>query len=226
MRTESRPILAILDHDGVLVDSLPYHQQAWVELGRREGLDITDEFIHKTFGMTNPSIFELLLGNRVDAATLARYSDLKEECYRDLARGRIQLLSGAREMLDRLTSAGFLLAVGTSGVRPNIELTIAQCGLDGRFASIASLEDISRGKPDPEVFLVAAMKAGVEPRRSVVFEDAPFGIEAAKAADMLAVGITTTHHAGTLENAGADLVVDSFDQIDAADLLRQIQLRS
>ena len=201
MRTELRPFLAILDHDGVLVDSLPFHQQAWVELGRREGLDITDEFIHKTFGMTNPSIFELLLGNRVDAATLARYSDLKEECYRDLARGRIQLLSGAREMLDRLTSSGFLLAVGTSGVRPNIELTIAECGLTGRFSSIASLEDISRGKPDPEVFLLAAERLGVPPERCVVFEDAPAGVEAGKRAGMKVVALTTTRPPEALQQA-------------------------
>jgi beta-phosphoglucomutase-like phosphatase (HAD superfamily) len=79
--------------------------------------------------------------------------------------------------------------------------------LHGRFAAIASLEDITRGKPDPQIFRIAAAKSGAAPARSVVFEDAPVGIQAAKAAGMLAVGLTTTHPAAALEEAGADEVV-------------------
>ena len=116
-------------------------------------------------------------------------------CYRDVARGKIVLMDGVREVLDALTARGVKLAIGSSGVLPNLELTVTECGLDGRFAAIASLEDITRGKPDPQVFLVAAAKAGGDPSRSVVFEDAPVGIQAAKAAGMYAVGVTTTHPA-------------------------------
>ena len=116
-------------------------------------------------------------------------------------------MDGVRELLDGLTAAGVLLAIGSSGVRPNLDLTVESCGLAGRFAAIASLEDITRGKPDPEVFLVAAAKAGVAPSRAVVFEDAPVGIQAAKAAGMCAVGVTTTHPAAALWDAGADEVV-------------------
>ncbi len=220
------PFLAIFDHDGVLVDSLAFHQDAWVELGRRTGLKITPEFIHETFGMTNPSIFRKLLGDALDPAEIARYSDLKEVCYRDAARGKIRLMDGVRDLLDALTTENVLLSVGTSGVRANIELTIESCGLGGRFASIAALEDIQRGKPDPQVFLVAASKAGVPPARSVVFEDAPVGIQAAKAAGMYAVGLTTTHPADSLHNAGADEVVETLAGYDVPALLAQLRSRS
>ncbi len=160
MPTTRDACLAIFDHDGVLVDSLEFHQEAWFEMGRRTGLNFTPEFIHETFGMTNPSIFKLLLGDSIPPEQLQRYSDLKEECYRDLARGRIHLMDGVRAVLDALTAHGVMLAIGSSGVRPNLDLTVKECGLDGRFAAIASLEDITRGKPDPQVFLVAAAKAG------------------------------------------------------------------
>jgi HAD superfamily hydrolase (TIGR01509 family) len=220
------PFLAIFDHDGVLVDSLAFHQDAWVELGRRTGLKITPEFIHETFGMTNPSIFRKLLGDALEPAEIARYSDLKEVCYRDSARGKIRLMDGVRDLLDALTAENVLLSVGTSGVRANIELTIESCGLEGRFASIAALEDIQRGKPDPQVFLVAASKAGVPPARSVVFEDAPVGIQAAKAAGMYAVGLTTTHPADSLHNAGADEVVETLAGYDVPALLAQLRARS
>jgi beta-phosphoglucomutase len=214
--------LAIFDHDGVLVDSLEHHQHAWLELGRQTGLPITDDFIRETFGMTNPSIFARLLGRDLDAETLAKYSDMKEECYRKLARGNIVLLPGIKALLDRLTAHGVKLAIGSSGVLPNLLLTVESCGLDGRFAAIASLEDIERGKPDPEVFLVAAKKAGVLPRDSVVFEDATFGIQAAKAAGMYAVGVTTTNPASALHDAGADEVVDSFEGYDVDALAERL----
>ena len=213
------PLLAIFDHDGVLVDSLSLHQDAWLELGRRSGLAITPAFIHETFGMTNPSIFRKLLGAGHDSAETERYSEMKELCYRDAARGTIALMTGVRALLDALTAAGFLLAIGTSGVRANLDLTVEECGLAGRFAAISSLEDITHGKPDPEVFLVAAAKAGVAPARAVVFEDAPVGIQAAKAAGMRAVGLTTTHPAAALWDAGADEVVETLAGYDVPRLV-------
>jgi HAD superfamily hydrolase (TIGR01509 family) len=216
-------VLAIFDHDGVLVDSLALHQHAWQILGERTGLPFTPEFIHRTFGMTNPSIFRLLLGDAVDPAELQRLSDLKEVCYRDAARGQITLMDGVRTLLDGLTREGVLLAIGSSGVLPNLELTVESCGLVGRFAAIASLEDIRNGKPDPEVFLVAASKAGVHPSRSVVFEDAPVGIRAAKAAGMRAVGVTTSHGAEALWAAGADEVVATLAGYDVARLVARLR---
>ncbi len=222
MLTDSPQLLAIFDHDGVLVDSLDAHQRAWVELGSRMNLPVTAEFIRETFGMANPSIFRKLLGDSITPADIARYTDLKETCYRDLARGTITLMDGVRDLLDRLTAAGFLLAVGTSGIRANLQLTIDETGLEGRFAAIASAEDFTHGKPDPEVFLVAARKAGVPPEHAVVFEDAVYGIQAAKAAGMRAIGVTTTNPAAALYEAGADLVVETLAGFDIEALARDL----
>jgi HAD superfamily hydrolase (TIGR01509 family) len=215
--------LAIFDHDGVLVDTLALHQEAWVEHGRRSGLTITADFVHRTFGMTNPSMFRLLPNGPKTAADMARHSAQKEACYRELARGRITLMAGVREVLDALTAAGVLLAIGSSGVRGNLELTVHECGLVGRFASMASLEDIRHGKPDPEVFLKAAAWAGVDPRRCSVFEDAPFGIQAARAAGMYAIGVTTSHPAPVLWEAGAHEVIESLVGYDVAPLVKRLK---
>src|SRR5271165_4967265 len=208
--------LAIFDHDGVLVDTLKLHQSAWVEYGRRSGLSITAEFIHQTFGMTNPSILRLLPGETMSEDEMARHSARKEECYREIAEGKIALMDSVREVLDALTDCGVRLAIGSSGVRANLELTVRECGLDGRFAAIAALEDITRGKPDPQVFLVASARSGV-------FEDAPVGIQAAKAAGMYAVGLTTSHPARALWDAGADEVVVNLVGYDVPGLIRRIK---
>ena len=225
MPSDHEVYLAIFDHDGVLVDSLELHTQAWVEMGRRSGLSFPPRFIHETFGMTNPSIFRKLLGDQVGGHDIQGYSDLKELCYRDVARGKIQLMDGVRDVLDALTAHGVKLAIGSSGVLPNLELTVNECGLTGRFAAIASLEDITHGKPDPEVFLVAANKARAEPKYSVVFEDATVGIQAAKAAGMYAVGVMTTHPRSALKDAGADEVVENLVGYDVPRLLEKLKKR-
>lgn len=216
------PMLAIFDHDGVLVDSFDFHQQAWLELGRRTGLAITPQFVHETFGMTNPSIFRKLLGDTLGDVDVQAYGDMKELCYRDLARERIALIDGVRGLLDDLTAAGIRLAVGTSGPRANLDLTVEVCGLTDRFVAIAALEDLVRGKPDPQVFRLASERAGVDPARAVVFEDATVGIQAAKAAGMYAVGITTTHPASVLRDAGADEVITRFQEFDVARFIERL----
>jgi HAD superfamily hydrolase (TIGR01509 family) len=214
--------LAIFDHDGVLVDSLSMHQDAWVEMGKRCGLPVSADLILETFGMTNPSIFARLFGEERPADELARYSDIKEECYRTVALERVKLMDGVRELLDGLRDAGFKLAIGSSAVMANLDLTVEACGLHGYFSAIASVEDIRRGKPDPEVFLVAARKAGANPARTVVFEDAVVGIQAAKAAGMRAVGVGTTTTTAALLAAGADEAVANLVDYDVNLLVQRL----
>jgi len=221
----STNFLAIFDHDGVLIDSLLLHQNAWMDLGRRQGLPITEELIDRTFGMTNPAILRELCGESIDDHEVHRLGSLKEECYRATARGRVALMAGVADLLKALEVAGFLLAVGTSGPRADIDLTIEENKLEGRFRAIAALEDISRSKPDPEVFLLAAARGGVDPSRCVVFEDATVGLRAAKAAGMWAVGVTTTRPATMLWEAGADQVVESLARFDVGELAARLATR-
>lgn len=223
---EQHAYLAIFDHDGVLVDSLPFHERAWLELGRRENLDITVDFVRATFGMTNAMILERLLGAGLPPAEVARLGDLKEACYRDVARGSITLMSGVPELLDTLRNLGFQLGIGSSGPRANLQLTVTECGLQDHFTAIVGVEEIERGKPDPEVFLKVAGRARVIPRRTVVFEDAPVGVRAAKAAGMLAIGVGSTHPLETLAEAGADVLVPHLEGFDVSGLMERLTARS
>lgn len=214
--------LAIFDHDGVLVDTLKLHQDSWVEMGRETGVPITAEIVLKTFGMTNAMILRMLMGESLTDAEVLAYSDRKEAKYRDLARGQIALMDGVRPFLDAMTAARVPMAIGSSGVRKNLELTVEECGLHGRFRAIVAGEDVTRGKPDPQVFLLAAERSGVDPAGSIVFEDAPVGIRAAKAAGMLAVGVTSSHDEAALREAGADLIVPDLSRCDPHELLGRL----
>jgi beta-phosphoglucomutase len=218
-------MLAIFDHDGVLVDSLPLHTVAWVEFGRLQNLPIDDEFVRNTFGLTNFTIFERLLGSSFTREEAQRLGDLKEACYRDMARGQISLMAGVADLLENLRNQQFGLAIGSSAPRDNLSLTVESCGLDNHFRTIVGLEDVKRGKPDPEVFLKAAAQAGVSPSQCVVFEDAVYGIQAAKAAGMHAVGVGSTNPLNVLMDAGADDAVETLQDYPVERLklvLRQI----
>jgi beta-phosphoglucomutase len=121
-------------------------------------------------------------------------------------------------LLEGLHEAGFRQAIGSSAPRENVDLILELTGTARFFAGIVSMEDTQRGKPDPQVFLLAAGKVGIGPARCLVIEDAPAGIQAARAGGMKSIGLTFVgHHSDAkLKEAGADLVVRSLEQVAVA----------
>jgi beta-phosphoglucomutase-like phosphatase (HAD superfamily) len=111
-------------------------------------------------------------------------------------------------------ASGIPIAIGTSTEKKNVDLAIKQNKLNGFFKGIVSSEDVTEGKPNPEVFLKAAKIIKCAPRDCFVFEDSTHGIQAAKRAQMIPVGITTTNTKARLLESGAELVVDRLDEID------------
>ena len=135
----------------------------------------------------------------------------KEEIYRELGnKDGIKLARGSKDFLKLTPSSIFRCSVGTSTERKNVELAISQHNLSKYFLGAACSEDVSRGKPDPEVFLEAAKILSITPKNCVVFEDSPHGIEAAKRAGMKTVALTTTHPSTTFMHLNPDLLVASL----------------
>ena len=124
----------------------------------------------------------------------------------------VRILPGVQSLLQSLNGAGIPCAVGSSTHRENIDVISALTGLGSFFRAVVTGEDVSQGKPDPEVFLKAAERLGVLPAQSVVFEDALVGVEAAKRAGMTVIAVATTHPLEALQNA--DLAVASLEEID------------
>ena len=185
-RTSISPSSTMTEFLSTRSSSTPRPGSRWADA---RALSFTPEFIHETFGMTNPSIFRRCWAIR-STTDLQRYSDLKEVCYRDVARGKIQLMDGVRERPrrsdgprcqagDRLERRAAQPRADGHRVRP-----------DGRFAAIASLEDITHGKPDPAGLPGRGEKGGRATRRvRSSSRMPPVGIQAAKAAGMYAVGV-------------------------------------
>lgn len=214
----------IFDLDGVLVDTGWAHKQSWYDLAEKEGFGISDAFFYRTFGMQNAQIIPMLLGRTPSAAEISRLSRWKEQRYRELIAEKLTLSQGTKKLLDDLHRAGFLMAIGSSAPRANLDLILDHLSLRGYFSAWVTHEDVSRGKPAPDTFLKAAEKLGLRPARCMVIEDAVQGVEAAKAAGMAVVAVTTTR--GRADLAQADVVVDDLSELRAEDFARLLTKRS
>ena len=207
------PDAVIFDMDGVLVASGRAHAASWKMLAKRTGISVTDEQFRASFGKTSREIIREWWGADLPDQRVRELDDEKERIYRELITGLVPLTVGVRETLWHLQNAGYRLAVGTSGPRANVELVLRETGMTGFFAALATGEDVTRGKPAPDVFLVAAERLGIDPHRCVVVEDAPVGIAAAIGAGTSPLGFAGTHSAAVLAQAGAKYVARQMNEI-------------
>jgi len=203
----------IFDVDGVLVDSYRAHYEAWKRVGRRAGRPIGENTFASLFGRRNREILRLLWGDVLTETQAEELGRWKEIQYREVLRADFRPMDGAAELVDALKAAGFLLAVGSSGPPENVRIALEGLGRAGRFDAIVAGTDVQVGKPDPEVFLKASAKLGLEPHSSAVVEDSPAGIEAAVRAGMAAIALVGTTTREALAQAGAARVVDSLREL-------------
>lgn len=216
--TTKQPRAVLWDMDGTLLDSAEYHWIAWREVMAHEGVALTHERFVASFGQRNDTILHEWLGETLPLAEMARISDAKEQRYRELVRERgVQLLPGVEAWLLRLRDAGWRQAIASAAPRANVEAIMEALGIAAFFAAITSAEDVQRGKPDPQVFLLAAERLGVAPARCVVVEDAPAGLEGARRGGMHAIGVRSSH-----TNLQADIVVDTLAALDSDAFARLI----
>ncbi|MEK6674608.1 MAG: HAD family phosphatase [Planctomycetota bacterium] len=221
-RVASRiPWAVVFDMDGVLVDSAEPHFQSWCKLADEIGSTITREQYRITFGRQNRDVIPLLFGEefRGRAATL---SERKEAIYRDIVRHKPPVFPGVVELIRALHERAVPLAVGSSGPHANIKLILETAGIRHFFAAVVGEEDICRGKPAPDVFIEVSKRLDLPPQRCVVLEDAPAGVQAAKAASMRVVAVLSTHGREAFDPRSLGVAVDGFAESMAALSVEQL----
>jgi HAD superfamily hydrolase (TIGR01509 family) len=203
---------ALFDWDGVIIDSSLQHEESWEMLAAEAGKPLDPDHFLRGFGMKNQVIIPEILGWTDDPDEIQRYSLRKEYLYREIVKARgIDPLPGVLGVLRMLAEQGIPCSVASSTHRENIETILDVIGVRPYFQAVVTAEDVSRGKPDPEVFLKAAGKIGRDPQCCVVFEDAHVGIEAGLAAGARVVAVATTN---AIESLGsADLAVASLEHV-------------
>lgn len=211
--------------DGVLVDSAEAHRRAWQQLGDDIGTPFSAELFQRTFGQRNASIIPTWLGD----VTPERFAELdarKEALYRQVVRqGAVRVYGGVRDLLGALRELGVRLAIASSGPRENIALVIDVMGVGALIDAVVAAEDVHRGKPDPQMFVMAAERVGVPASGCAVIEDSVHGIEAARRAGALAVAVLTSTPREQLVTAGADVVVGEVGDLKAGELIELVRRR-
>ena len=196
-----QPRAVIFDIDGTIVDNMHLHAEAFSVFAERHGLPLlTREDRAQLDGRRNSEIFPILFKRDVPRDEWQAYEHEKESLYRELSRGRLQPMKGLQRLIDRLRQSGVSMALATSAPEPNVVHTLNELGLAEAFPVIVRGDQVPRGKPAPDVFLEAARRLNVVPAECLVFEDAPMGIEAAHAAGMPVVGLTTSFAASHFEH--------------------------
>ncbi|MFC1981722.1 HAD family hydrolase [Chloroflexota bacterium] len=206
----------IWDLDGVIADTAPYHFEAWQGTFQGRGVDYSEEDFKRNFGQTNDTIIRNILGGNISQNGVDNIADEKEENFRRRIAHNIRPLPGAVGLIRLLSGHGVKMAIASSTPMVNLQLIISGLGINSCFQAIVSGDEVAEGKPNPQVFLLAAQKLGMAPHSCIVIEDAVAGVAAARAAGMKCLAVTNTHPTAKLEEA--DLVVDTLESVGLDDL--------
>lgn len=205
----------IFDMDGVLVNNMSVHFEAFAAMAERYNLTAEEgvDFTHLN-GRGNDDIIGALFPPHIIAEKgVEALAAEKEALYREIYAPKIAPVAGLRELLAEIRNAGLRCAVGSSGPRVNVDFVLDRCAIEPYFDVRISGDMVTRCKPDPEIFLTAASRLGIATEDCLVFEDAKAGIAAAKAAGMKVIALTTTHTREQLSPAEPDLIVSDFTEV-------------
>ena len=217
----------IFDMDGTMIASLPWHRQSWLEFARRHALNTdVDDLMRRINGRTGPECIAELFQRAIEPAQADAYIQEKETIYRELFMPRFAEIGGFTQFAGQARARGMKIGVGTASDRHNIAFAYAQLQLDWTPPVSVGGDEGLPGKPEPAIFLEVARRLGADPARCLVFEDAPFGIEAARRAGMRAVAIGSSHSAAELAGPHVVAYAADYHELSAAKFLESYHAAS
>ncbi len=200
----------IFDMDGVMIDNMDSHIHAWKEFCKRHGFELPeDKMKENIYGRKNSEILKYLFGNELTPNKKEEYSEEKEAIYREVYEEHVKPVKGLIEFLESIKDIPH--AVATSAPPENVKLIMKNLDLKKYFDVIVDESMITMGKPNPEIYLKAADRIGIDPKDCIAFEDTFAGINAVKNAGMKVIALATSH---TREELDADLIINDFTEID------------
>ncbi len=209
-------IQAILfDLDGLMVDSEPHSLGSWQAVLARRGVTLDQLTIDRILGLRIDETARTLIEIHHLPDSVDELSRDKTEYQIEHLDGNVKPLPGLFELLDEIDRRGLAKAVASSGQRSYVEAVLQNTQLIDRFSVIITGDDVSRGKPAPDVFLAAARALQVKPQSCLVLEDAPAGVQAAKAAGMFCIAIPN-EHSRALDLSQADQIMASLVDVRGA----------
>ena len=211
----------IFDLDGTLVDSLPYHHESWRIFFKNNNLEEHDfsEVLKEYKGGGTLELMTSVFGDMYTKDELKKMTDDKEIIFRDIYKSKIYPIEGLKQFLDNLKKNNILLSIGSNAIRKNVLMTIEELSLTNYFSSIICGDEVSRGKPDPEMFVKTLSNLNVSRDECIIFEDSIEGVKAAKNADIKVIGVTSSQSSEKLKSVGAFKTIDDYTKISLNNIL-------
>lgn len=208
----------IFDMDGVICHTNPFHSLAFKQFFAKRNLYPTEEeFNLHMYGKNNGYILSHFLGRKIEGEELSVLEFEKESLFREIYKAEVQPIFGYLEFLESLNQLSVSLGVATSAPRANLDLILDTLSLKKIMGSMLASEDVSKHKPDPEVYLKTAANLKIDPAHCLVFEDSFSGVSAGLNAGMKVVGVLSTHSKDELPPC--DLYINDYSDLN----LSQIQ---
>ena len=208
----------IWDMDGVIANTAQYHFQGWQIVLRRRGSDYTKEDYWRNTGKRSDAIIKNIMGEGIPPDEIVTIIKEKDETFQKLMENGIKSFPGVTTLIQSLKAHQFKLAIASSAPMENILMVTRSLKIDDSFDAIISGWEVTKGKPDPQTFLLAAERLGIETKNCVVIEDAISGVTASKRARMRCVAVTNTTSREELKEA--DIITDTLEKITVANIER------
>jgi len=212
----------IFDMDGTMVDNMMVHHRAWQETFADVGINMSlEEVMEKAHGI-NTEILERLFNNQFTVEERIQISSRKEENYRRIFFDRLQLLPGLQNLIEEAFALGVPMTIASAAPIENVDYVLDNLSLRHYFQNIFHAGSVTKGKPDPEVYLMAAESMGLACADCIVFEDSVTGAEASSRAGAKSVIVTTTHQPSEFQAFENILhFIKDFAEISLDDLINR-----
>jgi len=200
--------------DGTLVDNMSFHRDSWLQFCRNHHISFTHDRFHAENHGTLDEMIRYFLGQDLTDERIKELGQEKEIIYRELYKDHIKEIDGLTSLLENLERLGVEIALATNGDMTNIYFVLDSLNIGRFFRFITGADEISKGKPDPEIFKLTLTKLNLKSRECIAVEDSTDGIISARQAGLEVIGISTMQTAEELKEMGCFQVISNFKELD------------
>ena len=212
----------IFDMDGTIVDSLPYHHEAWKIFFNENKVENFSEKLKDYKGGGTLDLMKAVYGDRYSLKELKRMSDEKEIIFRRIYKGNVKPIKGFIEFLSDLKSKNILIGLASNAIRKNVTLTLNELGVYDLFDSIICGDEVSNGKPNPEMFNSTLERFGLKKENCLIFEDSIEGVIGAISSGISVIGVMSSSSEDILKKAGCFKTIDDYIDLEISKIKPEI----
>ena len=208
----------IFDMDGTIVDSLPYHYEAWKIFFNQNKVENFSEKLNEYKGGGTLDLMRTVYGNQYSKKELKKMSEDKEKIFRKIYKGEIKQILGFKKFLGELKSKDIMIGLASNAIRKNVSMIINELEIYDYFDSIICGDEVINGKPNPEMFNETIDRFNINKDECLIFEDSLEGVLAAKNSGVKVIGITSSSSNKVLKDAGCVMSISDYLDFKLSDI--------